>query len=98
MVCLGQGKQVVELLSNCLLETGRIFDRYRSTIEKEAYAIHFALQKLDHYLHNAEFVIRTDHNPLKYILDAPMQNKKIQLWALTIAGYNCKVEYMHRCI
>lgn len=54
----------------------------------------FALQKLDHYLHNAEFVIRTDHNPLKYILDAPMQNKKIQLWALTIAGYNCKVEYI----
>ena len=23
-----------------------------------------------------------------------MQNKKIQLWALTIAGYNCKVEYI----
>lgn len=64
------------------------------TIEKEAYAIHYALQKLDHYLHNAEFVIRTDHKPLKYILDSPMQNKKIQLWALSIAGYNCKVEYI----
>lgn len=23
-----------------------------------------------------------------------MQNKKIQLWALSIAGYNCKVEYI----
>jgi len=23
-----------------------------------------------------------------------MQNKKIQLWALRIAGYNCKVEYV----
>lgn len=65
-----------------------------STIEKEAFAIHYALQKLDHYLHNAEFVIKTDHKPLKYILDAPMQNKKIQLWALGIAGYNCKVEYI----
>lgn len=53
-----------------------------STIEKEAYAIHYALQKLDHYLHNSEFTIRTDHKPLKYILESPMQNKKIQLWAL----------------
>ena len=65
-----------------------------STIEKEAFAIHFSLQKLDHYLHNAEFVIRTDHKPLKYLLDSPMQNKKIQLWALGIAGYNCKIEYI----
>ena len=28
-----------------------------SIIEKEAFTIHFALQKLDHYLHNAEFTI-----------------------------------------
>jgi hypothetical protein len=63
------------------------------TIEKETYAIHYALQKLGHYLHNSEFVIRTDYKPLKYILNSPMQNKKIQLWALSIAGYNCQVEY-----
>jgi hypothetical protein len=65
-----------------------------STIEKEAFAIYYALQKLDSYLHNASFTIRTDHKPLKYILESPMQNKKIQLWALSIAGYNCKVEYV----
>ena len=67
-----------------------------STIEKEAYAIYYALQKLDHYLHNAKFVIRTDNKPLKYILDAPMQNKKIQLWSLSIAGYSCTIEYIQR--
>ena len=65
-----------------------------STIEKEAFAIHYALQKLDHFLHNAKFVIRTDHKPLKYLLESPMQNKKIQLWALGIAGYNCTIEYI----
>ena len=37
-----------------------------SIVEKEAYAIHFVLQKLDHYLHGADFVIKTDHKPLKY--------------------------------
>ena len=25
--------------------------------------------------------------------DSPMQNKKIQLWALSIEGYNAKIEY-----
>ena len=65
-----------------------------STIEKEGFAIYYALQKLDHYLHNARFTIKTDHKPLKYILDSPMQNKKIHLWALSIAGYNTQVEYI----
>ena len=65
-----------------------------STIEKEAFGIQYALQWLDHYLHNTEFIIKTDHKPLKYLLEAPMQNKKIQLWALSIAGYNCKIEYI----
>jgi hypothetical protein len=65
-----------------------------STIEKEAFAIHFALSKLDYYLHNARFTIKTDHRPLRYILDSPMQNKKIQLWALELTGYNCDVTYI----
>lgn len=56
------------------------------------YTMHY--KKLDHYLHNAIFTIKTDHKPLKYILDASMQSKKIQLWALSLAGYNCKVEYI----
>ena len=63
-------------------------------VEKEAYAIHFALQKLDYYLHNAQFVIKTDHKPLKYLLESPMQNKKIQMWALSMSGYNCSIEYI----
>lgn len=61
---------------------------------KRAYAIHFSLQKLDYYLHNAEFVIKTDHRPLKYLLESPVQNRKIQLWALSMAGYNCRIEYI----
>ena len=65
-----------------------------STIEKEAYAIHYLLQKLDHYLHNAQFTIRTDHKPLKYLLESPMKNKKIQLWSLNISSYACKIEWL----
>ena len=67
----------IYFLSNKLSPTQKRW----STIEKEGFAIHYALQKLDHYLHNAQFTIKTDHKPLTYILDSPMQNKKIQLWA-----------------
>ena len=65
-----------------------------SVVEKEAYAIHFALQKIDYYFHNAQFVIKTDHKPLKYLLKSPMQNKKIQMWASSMSGYNCSIEYI----
>jgi hypothetical protein len=65
-----------------------------STTEKEAFTKHYALQKLDHYLHGAQFTIMTDHKPLKYILQSPMQNKRVQNWALCISGYNCCVRYI----
>ena len=29
-----------------------------------------------------------------YIMDSPVQNKKIQDWATNICGYNCKIEYI----
>ena len=65
-----------------------------TVVEKEAFGIHSALQKLDYYLHNAQLVIKTDHKPLKFSLVSPMQNKKIQLWTLSMAGYNCSIEYI----
>ena len=56
--------------------------------------MHYALQTLDRYLHDAQFTIHTDRTPLKYLLNFPMQNKKIQMWALSIAGYKCQIEYV----
>lgn len=63
-------------------------------IEKEAYAIVYALEKLNYYLSGATFVIKTDHKPLQYLFEADWTNKKIQQWALKLSGYNCKIEYL----
>ena len=63
-------------------------------IEKEAFAIFYALQKLDQYLHDSEFVIRTDHKPLKNLMNSTIENKKIQYWTTNIRGYNCKIKYI----
>ena len=52
----------------------------------------YALQKLDQYVYNSEFVMRTDHKPLKYSLDSPIQNKTLH-WTTNLRGYSCTVEY-----
>ena len=65
-----------------------------STSEKEAFAIHYALNKLHYYLYNTKFVIKTDHQPLKYLFSAEQKNRRIQSWALTIGSYNCTIEYL----
>ena len=42
-------------------------------------------------------MIKTDHKPLKYLLESHMQNKEIQLWVLSMTVYNCSIEYIaHR--
>ena len=43
------------------------------TIEKEAFVIFYALEKMDQYLHDADFIIRTDHKPLYIGLSHPEQ-------------------------
>ena len=48
--------------------------------------------KFDQYLHDCEFVSRTDHKPLKYSMDSPVQKRKIQHWTRNICDYNCKIE------
>ena len=63
-------------------------------IEKDGFVIFYALQKLDQYLHNSKCIIRTDHKPLQYIMDSPVQNKKIQNWTTNIHSYQCKIEYI----
>ena len=65
-----------------------------STIERECYAIYYALQKLHTYLLNAKFEIFCDHQPFKYLLESPMMNKRVQMWALTIQGCNATMSYI----
>ena len=63
-----------------------------STIEKETLAIKMALVKVDPYVHGCPINPYTDHKPCIYLLSSPMQNRKIQQWALYI-GYDVKIEW-----
>ena len=67
-----------------------------STLEKECWAIHHALQKMHSWISCSQILVRTGHQPLRYLLnsDTGSFNRKINSWALTIASYNIDVEYV----
>ena len=63
-----------------------------STIEKEAYAIYWALQRLDDLIGGVPFTIRTDHRNLLF-----MNNHgscKVLQWKLDIQHYNAIIEHV----
>ena len=64
-----------------------------ATIEKEAYAVVYALQKLKAYLYGAEFVVYTDHKPLLCLFSKSMANTKIQRWAILLAEFGATIKY-----
>ena len=64
-----------------------------STIEKEAFAVVYALQKLRPYLQGAVFTIYTDHKPLQSFFSAPMKNPKLQRWAMIVSEMGGQIRY-----
>ena len=53
------------------------------TIEKKMLLLSFMLYRNWISICMTAFVIRIDHKPLKYIMDSPVLNKKIQHWTKT---------------
>lgn len=54
---------------------------------REHFVIVYALNKLWPDLYAVDFVIYTDHKPLKSLFLLEVKNTKIQRWAVLIAGY-----------
>ena len=63
------------------------------TIEREAYAIIFAVNKLRHYLRGSQFTVFTDHKPLRSLFTSEMKNARIQRWAIMLQEYGCDIHY-----
>jgi hypothetical protein len=59
-----------------------------STIEREGYAVIFALRKFETYLIGAPIYIYTDHNPLQYIVDCSPKSARLIRWALSLQKFN----------
>jgi hypothetical protein len=57
-------------------------------------AIMHALAKFRQYLVGAKFVVRTDHNSLKYFLDQKDLNERQQKWVSKIQAYDFDIEFV----
>ena len=66
-----------------------------STYEKELLALVVAMKKWRPYLLGRPFVIKTDHQSLKYLLKQKIGTPAQQKWITKLLGYAFLVEYKH---
>lgn len=76
-------------------------ERAYSQIQKEAAAIIYGIKKFHQYLYGRQqpFILRTDHKPLLSIFSPDkgvpqMTEARLQRYALFLAAYNYKIEYV----
>ena len=84
-------ERVIQYVSHQLSPTQQRW----STVEVEAWAIVYALQKLRTYLFGADFTVYSDHKPLMSLFSGKeMQNTKLQRWAILLAEFGAKIKYL----
>lgn len=64
-----------------------------STYEKELLAIVLATQKWYTYLQGHRFIIRTDHQSLKYLLEQRLSTLLQQKWLAKLMGLDYEITY-----
>lgn len=69
-------------------------ERNYSTVEKECLAIVFGIQKFHNFLYGQEFILETDHQPLKYLNQTEFQNGRVMRWALALQPYRFTIRYI----
>ena len=67
-------------------------ERNYATVEKECYAIIWAIGKFQCYLLGTEFTLQTDHRSLSYQDKAKYNNHRLMRWALSLQPYTYTVE------
>lgn len=65
-----------------------------STIEKECYGIVWGINRFKEFLYGKEFVLQTDHMPLKFLCGMKNKNDRLFRWILSLQPYNFVIEYI----
>ncbi|GBN44821.1 hypothetical protein AVEN_133513-1 [Araneus ventricosus] len=64
-----------------------------ASIEKEAWAVLFGLNKFDKWIYGAKVEIISDHNPLKYLNQTTPKSPKLSRWALALQRWNHSITH-----
>ncbi|KAA8497500.1 Transposon Ty3-I Gag-Pol polyprotein [Porphyridium purpureum] len=62
--------------------------------ELECLAVVWAVRKCRHYLYGESICIRSDHEPLKWLLNLKEPRGRLARWALALSDYNFVLEYI----
>ena len=65
-----------------------------AALTKEAYAIYMSVKKLAFYLTDADVLLKSDHLPLKKILQKNTLNNKVNNWAMELEAFNIRFEHV----
>ena len=65
-----------------------------STIEREAYAVVWALGKYRTLLYVVPVVVMTDHNPLRFLAENAPRSAKLTRWALALQYYDITLKHI----
>jgi hypothetical protein len=68
-------------------------ERNYSTSERELLAIVLAIEKFKQYLYGREFIIKTDHKPLQFLLTTDVPSARLARLQQRIKWYDFKIEY-----
>ncbi|GFW59917.1 retrovirus-related Pol polyprotein from transposon opus [Trichonephila clavipes] len=64
-----------------------------ASIEKEAWAVLYGLNKFDKWIYGAKVEIISDHNPLKYLNQTTPKSPKLTRWALALQRWNYSITH-----
>ena len=64
-----------------------------ATIEREAFAVIWALQKFRSWVFGRKVVVFSDHNPLAFLTESAPKSAKLARWALALQEYNVDFRY-----
>lgn len=79
----------VEYASRLLLDAERNYP----TIEREALAVVWALEKFRGYIDGSDITVCSDHRPLKWLMTLQSPSGRLTRWALKIQSFNLKIDY-----
>ena len=84
-----QGIKPVAFASQKLTSTQKSW----STIEKEAFAATWALDKFRGWIFHKPVTLYSDHNPLTYITESATKSSNLMRWALALQQYDVTFKF-----
>ncbi|XP_055378909.1 putative actin-fragmin kinase DDB_G0287957 [Condylostylus longicornis] len=75
-------------------EKDRLKTAFSTPQEKELLAIVWATKYFRPYLYGTKFLIRTDHQPLKWLHSLKEPNAKLQRWRIRLNEYDFEIDYV----